>query len=173
MKAVIICTLRCNYSLLYVMLMPSSFALFNSCIPIKPQKPFISTYGIFNLTQLAVNHNNSLPVLSIAVPFAWASLDNEEHFQMGLVDIFDPLSTLCANIKRNESGWHGCSDHFRIMTAKTYKLNETMLTGTQNVCVDHVGGGERMIKWVTIRRELCGFFHLSNWSRTILPFLRL
>lgn len=68
------------------MLMPSSFALFNSCVPIKPQKPFISTYGILNLTQLAVNHNNSLSVLSIAVPFAWASLDNEKHFQMGFFD---------------------------------------------------------------------------------------
>ncbi len=121
MKAVIICTLLfsalCDANALFFCLS------FNSCIPIKPQKPFIYTYGILNLTQLAVNHNNSLPVLSIAVPFAWTSLDNEEHCQMGLVDVFDPLSTLWANIKRNESGWHGCSDHFRIMTAETYKLH--------------------------------------------------
>lgn len=89
MKAVIIFTLRCDYSQLYAMLSP--FAIFNSCMPIKPQKPFISTYVILNLTQLEVNHNNSLLVISIAVPFAWASLDNDEPFQMGLVDFFDPL----------------------------------------------------------------------------------
>lgn len=55
MKAVMICTLRCNYSLLYVIL-ALLLALFFCLIllsytyRIKPQKPFISTFGIPNLT---------------------------------------------------------------------------------------------------------------------------